>query len=354
MSTIGYKIFEGEENMRYGIENNREWIKKTVLFPVQSSVLDEEELFSEVVKEYCISDPITCRFLSRGDTDIYRVKTLKRNYYLKIYRPPKTLDSAETEASFVWALSNFGAKVVKPVPRRNGQFADQVNAPEGIRPMLMYEEAPPPLPKELDDELLSIIGEKVAFVHNVADNINASFNIPEIDIKEHLRECVYFTSQFLSDKEGKYLKDVATHLRNYLQKQSTISSDFGFCHADLVMSNIRLTEDEVVTFFDFGNALKTWRAYDLSVVHWSLVNRYKDRGDKLWDAFLLGYKSNRPLPILLIENLAALLVLRQIGFLGGNCATLPLRLGTEPFESGFIEQGMSRLKRLVELSGIGN
>lgn len=44
--------------------------------------------------------------------------------------------------------------------------------------------------------------------------------------------------------------------------------------------------------------------------------------------------------------------MRQISFLGGNCATLPLRLGREPLESGFMDEQMKRLGRLVELSGI--
>jgi Ser/Thr protein kinase RdoA (MazF antagonist) len=108
----------------------------------------------------------------------------------------------------------------------------------------------------------------------------------------------------------------------------------------------------VVTLFDFGNAMKTWRVFELAVVYWSLENRYKESQKKLWEAFLQGYRANRSLPAALSENIAAMLVLRQIGFLGGNCATLPLRLGTEPFESGFIEREMERLRQLVDTSGI--
>jgi Ser/Thr protein kinase RdoA (MazF antagonist) len=258
----------------------------------------------------------------------------------------------EAEASFVWALSEAGVEVVKPVVRKDGQYACQVIAPEGKRPMLMYEEAPPPLPKELDDGLLSQIGEKVALVHDVADDIGESISIPKIDIEGQLQENVYFTSQFLSDRENKYLEEVSIHLKGYLQKQPRTSYEFGLCHADLVISNIRLTEEGEIVFFDFGNAMRTWRAYDLAIVHWSLVNRDKENGEKLWEAFLQGYKYIRSIPIMIVENLSALLVLRQMGFLGGNCATLPLRLGTEPFESGFLEREMIRLKQLAELSGI--
>jgi Ser/Thr protein kinase RdoA (MazF antagonist) len=286
------------------------------------------------------------------------VKTSARNYYLKVYRPPESLESAEAEASLVWALSSSGVNVVKPVPRRNGQYAIQVVAPEGIRPMLLYEEAPPPLPKELDDELLSQIGENVALMHDVADKLDTSFDIPEIDLEGHLQERVFFTSQYLSDDESSSLEEISIHLKNLLQKQSRTYPDFGLCHADLVLSNIRLTEEGEVTFFDFGNALKVWRAYELAIVYWSLMNRYEGNGQELWEAFLQGYKSNRPLPELILENIAALLVLRQIEFLGGNCATLPLRLGTEPLESGFIEREMMCLKQLVEescvLTQVGN
>jgi Ser/Thr protein kinase RdoA (MazF antagonist) len=340
--------------MRYGIDKNRQWIKQEGMFPVQSSVLDEEELLSEVIKDYCVVDPVSCRFLSRGDSDIYRVKTSTRNYYLKIHRPPKSLELAEAEALFVSALSASGIEVVKPLQRRDGQYAHRVFAPEGIRPMLLYEEAPPPLPKEMDVGLLSQIGKKVALVHDAADKMGEAFDIPEIDLEGHHQEGVFFTSQFLSDEERKYFEEVSTQLKNFLQKQSRISPAFGLCHADLVMSNIRLTKEGKVTFFDFSNALRIWRAYELAIVYWSQNYRYKDNGEKLWEAFLKGYQSNRTLPKLISENINEFLVLRQIGFISGNCATLPLRLGTEPFESRFIENEMKQLQQLVEKSGILN
>jgi len=71
-----------------------------------------------------------------------------------------------------------------------------------------------------------------------------------------------------------------------------------------------------------------------------------------WKAFLQGYASVRPLPQTWSKQIVVMLILRQIGFLGGNCATLPLRLGTEPFESDFIAKEMNRLRKLVDESGI--
>ncbi len=338
--------------MRYGLADYENSHADGPAFPVQSSVLDEEALLARVVKDYGISPPDSCRFLSRGDADIYRVKTATANFYLKVYRPPQSLERTEAEASFVSSLSACGVPVVKPVPRRDGRFAFQVSAPEGLRPMLLFEEAPPPLPSQLDETLLSQVGGKVAFFHNVADEFDDDFGISEIHSDLFLREQVYYTSQFLSKQDRAFLSDVSRRLGIILERLPNKAPNFGLCHGDLVMSNLRLTTEGTITLFDFGNALKTWRVYELAIVHSSLGNRYRDCRDHLWKAFLRGYESIRTNPEAISEHLAVMLVLRQISFMGGNCATLPLRLGTELFESDFIEEEMTRLRKLVEDSGI--
>ena len=338
--------------MRYGLEDNRHWNHDSETFPVQSSVLDEEVLFREVVVDYPVRDLKSCRFLSRGDADIYRVKTTTRNFYLKVYRPPRSLAATESEGSFVWALSQAKIPVVMPVRRKDGRFAAQVPAPEGLRPMLLYQEAPPPIPSKLDEDLSSKIGGTIAMIHNAADQFEHHFGIAEFDVEGFFKQNLFFISQFLSDQDDAYLRNVSGHLKEFLQKLPQSTPEFGLCHADLVLSNIRQTEGGDIILFDFGNVVQIWRTFELAVVYWSLGNRYEDIREKSWDAFLLGFQNNRPLPEGLPENLNAMLVLRQIGFLGGNCASLPLRLGTEPFESGFIEKEIKRLRQFVERSGI--
>lgn len=338
--------------MRYGLVDYGNSRTVETVFPVQSSVLDEEALLSQVVQDYCIPAPDSCRFLTRGDADIYRVKTAATAFYLKVYRPPQSLQQTEAEALFVSALSTSGIPVVKPVPRADGRFAFQVSAPEGRRPMLLFEEAPPPLPSQLDEALLAQIGEKVALVHAVADEFDTDFGIPVMEGDVFLKERVYYTSHFLSEQDRVYLGDVSKGLGLILQQLPREKPGFGLCHADLVMSNLRLTTEGTITLFDFGNASKTWRVFDLAIVYWSLGNRYQDCRDHLWQAFLQGYEAIRPLPEAWSKHVIVMLILRQIGFLGGNCATLPLRLGTAPFESDFIEQEMKRLRKLVEESGI--
>lgn len=338
--------------MRYGLVGQPNASSDGAVFPVQSSVLDEEALLSRVVKDYAIPTPEACRFLTRGDADIYRVKTATEAFYLKVYRPPQSLEQTEAEALFVSALAASGVPVVKPILRTDGHFAYQVSAPEGARPMLLFEEAPPPLPPQLDEALLAQIGETVATVHVVADQYDIDFGISMLESAAFLQERTRYTRIFLSERDQAYLDNVARRLALILQQLPQEKPDFGLCHADLVMSNLRLTAEGTITLFDFGNAVRTWRAYDLAVIYWSQGHRHRDSRDQLWESFLEGYAAIRPLPEAISARLAAMLILRQISFLGGNCATLPLRLGTAPFESDFIEKGMKQLKTLVEKSGI--
>jgi Ser/Thr protein kinase RdoA (MazF antagonist) len=315
-------------------------------------VLDEGALLSEVLGDYTIPKPESCRFLTRGDADIYRVKTIKGNFYLKIYRPPRSLEVTEGEALFVSALSNAGIPVVKSVARKDGRFAFQVAAPEGVRPMLLYEEAPSPLPVPPDDKMLSKIGAAIAALHNTADQFNSDFGIPVFDFTSVLKERAESTCQFLGEDDQEYLTRISERLGNVLQQIPQQVPDFGLCHGDLVISNLRLAEDGGIVFFDFGDALQTWRVFDLSVISWALEHRVEGFHEYFWPAFISGYQSNRSLPEDWSTQLKIMLVLRQILFLGGNCGTLPLRLGIELFETDFLVNGMERLRKFVEDSGI--
>lgn len=334
--------------MRYGLIDHGDSFPDATAFPAQSSVLDEEALLSRVVRDYVIPTPVSCRFYDRGGADIYRVKTEASDFYLKIYRPPHTLEQAEAEASFVTALADAEIPIVRPVRRSSGEFASRVLASEGKRPMLLFEEAPPPLPAERDESLVAQLGRRIATMHVAADGFDTDFGVPEIDTDAFLKERVYYTSRFLSGEEGAYLNDVAQRLGVVLNQLPREKPDFGLCHADLVMSNIRMTTEGTITLFDFGNTLQTWRSFELALVYGSMRNRDQEDGGILWQAFLDGYRSIRSLPEALDVQIPLMMVLRMIGFLGGNCASLILRRGVESIESGFIENGMKRFREVVK------
>ena len=324
--------------------------QEETVFPAQSSVLDESALLEHVVREYQIGAAKSCRFLERGDADIYRVKTRGADYYLKVFRPPRSEVHAESEARFVARLAEVGVPVVCAVRRSDGAYASEVFASEGTRPILLFEEAPPPLPKELPVESMAGLGATIARVHEVADTDDSTYEIPARDLKTIEVERALHIREFASEEDSTFMAEVIEWIRPQLAAIPRETPEWGICHADLVMSNVRMGTDGLV-LFDFGSIARTYRGFDLSVVYWSLGHRYLDQREELWEAFLKGYESVRSLPDRLAERLPALHALRELAFLGGNAATLPLRLGTEPFESDFMSDGFDRMRSILRQAG---
>ena len=198
MSRGTMKPASTSDEKRFGLTADQDLKLRGDPFPAQSSVLDEQAL-TAMLEDYRIPPVVSCRFLTRGDADIYRVKTKGGNHYLKVYRPPARRTRVEAEASFVAALSAAGVAVVKPVLREDGHYGCEARALEGMRPMLLFEEAPAPLAPELDWPLLGKIGSALARLHEAADDMKTDCGIGAMDCKAFLAEKVGYTSRFLSE-----------------------------------------------------------------------------------------------------------------------------------------------------------
>ncbi len=320
-------------------------------FPAQSTVLDESALLQRIVKTYRIGQPESCRFLCRGAADVYRVVARGANYYLKIYRPPSPQAHAESEARFLARLSEAGLPVVRAVPRTDGTYACQVLASEGPRPILLFEEAPPPLPGELVVEQMTALGQTVARMHELADADSAPYDLPTFDLDTIEVERAQDIRQFASEDDAAFMTAVIDWMRPRLAEILREAPEWGICHGDLVLSNVRVGE-EGVTLFDFGNITRTYRGLELAIVFWSLGHRYADQRAGCWKALLGGYESIRSLPDGMTERLPIFLILRELAFLGGNATSLPLRLGTEPFESSFMSDGFNRIRSTLKEAGV--
>jgi len=302
------------------------------------------------VRDYAIAPAKSCRFFDRGDSDIYRVETEQHLYYLKVYRPPNTQEQAESEARFVHRLAEANLPVVRPIPRHDGVYASVAYAGEGARPILLFEEAPPPLPRTPSEDQISALGSLVTRVHEIADSEPTPNGISSFDLETLVKERIPAIRTFATTEEdAAFLDNVLAIIRPTIEAIPRTAPEWGLCHADLVLSNAR-GDAQGVWLFDFGNLACTYRGFDLSIVYWSLGHRDREKRDDLWAAFLGGYTAIRPLPAKLRERLPAYLAMRELALLGGNAESLPLRLGTAPFESTFMHDGFSRIRRILSLA----
>ena len=335
--------------MRFGLEipHGNPYGDRTT-FPAQSSVLDEEALLHRVVGDYDIPSPQACLFLSRGDSDVYRIYTEGPRYYLKVYRPPHSLAWAESEARFVTGLSHLGIPVVGVAKRRDGAFATQVVASEGRRPALVFQEAPGAQLAPVDTDACLRFGAALGELHQAADALDEDYAFRMFDCDYVSQALLPFAERLIDEDVRGSLRALLKTLRSRLQQFSTGAPGFGLCHADLVLSNVRLGDDGSIVFLDFGNAAFTWRACDLAVVHQTLFRRQaQDPHDRLWGAFLRGYSQVRELPEGSGRNLPLFLLLRKVSWIAGVMASCPLRMGTETFDHKWVREQMPGLGELA-------
>ena len=334
--------------MRYGLtESNRGNHEDRKGFPAQSSVLDEEALLHRVVSEYPLVDPESCRFFSRGDSDVYRVPVAHDVYYLKIYRPPHTQALAEAEAEFVSDLHAHGAPVVPAVARRDGRYATLIMASEGPRPALLFEAAPAAGFAADDVAACRELGRAVAGLHDVADCLIRRHALRILDAAAAMREMLRYARVHLFPNEYDDLEQLSGRVLGCLDMLSTEPPNFGPCHSDLALSNIRQRPDGAVVFFDFGDACYTWRASELAGARARLPGDGSADTSEHRDAFLAGYASVRALPDGIPQQLVTLVLFRRLLGFCSILASCPLRMGTEGFGRQFVDHLLPSIRDLA-------
>lgn len=335
--------------MRYGLStSNARDYRDRKTFPAQSTVLDEEAVLERLVPQYALPDVASCHFFSRGDADIYCLQTVGASFYLKIYRPPDSLEKAEAEGVLVNALHAQGASVVPAVARQDGAYATPVSASEGLRVALVFHEAPPNELNTADEETYVRLGEAVARLHTAGDSVGLNHLAGAFD--EPL--LLPFAERLAYADDFAVLQRLHEQIQMALRAVDT-EEDVGWCHRDLALCNIRRNGSGDVVFFDFGNARLTSRSIEMARLRSSLLQHDRS-GDfpRQWSRLEQAYAHVRRSPWLdhSEEHWRLLRALLWIQWIGGVMSSCPLRMGSETFNPDWVREQLSRLRELLSAS----
>jgi Ser/Thr protein kinase RdoA (MazF antagonist) len=237
--------------------------------------------------------------------------------------------------------------VVAAVPRRDCAFATEVIASEGTRAALVFEEAPPFRFDAGDESACRRLGTAVARLHAAGDALG-----PESIRAFAGSDLLPFARRLAYEEDYAELQNLRQKLRERLGELPDCAGedDVGWCHSDLVLSNIRCREDGSIVFFDFGDAGFIPRANELARIRGSLWKRQAPkRSDGMWAAFVDGYAQVRIVPEIAEHSDWLLMVeaLRRIDWIGGVMASCPLRMGTETFNPEWVRKQLLSVRESV-------
>jgi Ser/Thr protein kinase RdoA (MazF antagonist) len=254
------------------------------------------EAFGSFVEDrYTIGRVVECVLYRSYANEVYRIRAAQgTTYFFKVARRSwRSLDDVRWEAELQIHLNRHRIPVAEPLPQRSGNVVAVLEAPEGRRAAVLYEETlgqkphPPHSPA-----LYSAFGAAAARMHDAMDRFDAPSPRPARSTEwlVTMSTAIVSAQLALHSDERAFVDAFGTWLAGEIDSRAP-SLEWGICHGDLTLDNLRIDDNGTVTFFDFDLATPAWRVSDLCGLYtWSLSD---DSAVPLWHAFLAGYRTER-------------------------------------------------------------
>lgn len=320
--------------------------QETMKIGASYSTVCGEELLSKLVPQYQIENTETCQFWQRGVNDTYQVCTSDEIYSLRVYRHKlRSKDEIDYEVSALNYLRAQGAKVAFPIEKYEGGYVSEIQAPEGIRYVIMTTHAKGSEPNYDDADAGRLFGESIAELHNLSGGFETKHTRPRLESEYLLDRSLEMIIPFCTKMpaEQKLLEEAAANLNRTLIGVPLSNLDIGFCHGDCHGCNVHYNNGSL-THFDFDCCGFGFRVFELATFKWGILG--DDNEKELWSMFLDGYSSKRKITDDDMALVDLYVVIRQIWWMAlimGNAKDF----GYSETNYEFIKHNVSKIERML-------
>ena len=295
------------------------------LFPVTHSTPCTKALLSRIMPDYDGGVAVGCRLLMHGLNDTFEVRTADHRYILRVYRSGwRTPDDIGYELDLLNHLGRKGFPASVPVLRRDGSYLQELCFPEGKRYAVLFTYAEGKevyCNKEGEESNAELYGRSAARMHlALEDFASPNLRFP-LDMEHLLDEPLTAALSLLGHRpeDAAYLLRLADRLRQAVADLPMEGLERTACFGDFHGGNAHLSDDGILTFFDFDCGGPGWTAYDVGVYRWS-AKLGGDEKETRWNAFLKGYTEHRTLEELDLQATTYFVPIRHIWLMGLHAA----------------------------------
>jgi Ser/Thr protein kinase RdoA (MazF antagonist) len=319
--------------------------------PVMHSILSADGLLALITRVYSLDPLIACFLLRHGWNDTYQLSTQSARYIVRIYAVAwHTLSEIQFEIDLLRHLAQQNAPVSAPILRTDGQAMTKLQAPEGIRYLALFPYAPGEVPAIPigNQEQSYHFGGALAAIHAAADTFHSSLACIHYDLETLLDRPIATLRPYLAHRlaDWDYLVEVAEEIRAGVTKLLPHGLDWGIIHGDPLSANARITSDNQVTWYDFEFCGFGWRALDLAHAFASAQDHTNSAS--VWNAFLEGYRSKRPISETDLAAMPFLSAAADIWSMSINLVKGPID-GFECFDDRFFDSRFKWLRESVAI-----
>ncbi|MBP7556587.1 MAG: phosphotransferase [Chitinophagaceae bacterium] len=272
------------------------------LFPTIYSTLDPQALAALVTLHYGLP-AATGQLLVRGVGDTYLIEATDQRFILRVYRSShRSLSQINAEIEMLNALKKATVPVSYPIADRQGNYIQQLEAAEGVRPAVLFTYAPGTTVNKLNDAQLQNLGRAMAAFHNVSASVKLKEERWEYNLMTIFDEPLQRLQPAFASIPTEYdwwLK-AADQAKSALTQLPLPDFAIGYCQYDFLPKNFHF-EDDVITLFDFDFLGHGWLINDVMTfwthlcldVHFGRMTQAE--ADRSYHILLTAYRQVRPL-----------------------------------------------------------
>ncbi|MGV7217191.1 phosphotransferase enzyme family protein [Bradyrhizobium sp. UFLA05-112] len=285
-----------------------------------------------VAERYALPAPLQCRMLNRGFNDVYLIVTATDERYVFRLSHHRARGAADvrTETDFLVHLDRSGVPVAAPVETREGSLFVQGQAPEGVREGVLFRELAGRVPEATSTADARANGVTLAKLHNAAESHSAPAALYKLDLDHLLRRpLARIRDSNILEIAGAHIGDLEAIAARTAERIETLDHlTWTHCHGDCHGFNARISDAGDAVFFDFDDGGPGYLAYDLSVFLWAKLS-FGRKLYTMWDVFIDGYRTIRPIAPDDFEAAHAFVIVRHF-WLMGEYASRTREWGSEP------------------------
>ncbi|WP_339886735.1 phosphotransferase [uncultured Flavobacterium sp.] len=267
-------------------------------FPVTTSTLSSDALGTFIKENYLLGEHFECKLFRTGINHTYFLNDNSSKYAVRVYCYKwRTKEEIEAELSLLLLLKQNNISISFPIADKNGNFIQEINAPEGLRYVVLFSFAKGEKMRFMTEETCSVIGSLMAKIHNVTANrvMDRMYYSTDVLLNQSYNHLKPFFSEDLNEMQ--LIKQMGSTLSKTLLNTSLSSSQKGIVHLDIWYDNLSVLNANEITIFDFDNCGNG--AFILDVGYFCKQLFFIETDKTVYESkvasFLKGYQKVKPL-----------------------------------------------------------
>ena len=267
-------------------------------FPVIASILSEKDLGKFIIEKYNLNDSLECKLYRTGVNHTYFISNSNEKYVVRVYcHNWRSKNEIIEELELLKVLKDNNLPISYPISDKNEELIQEINAPEGIRYVVLFSFAKGEKVRFITDENCFTVGSIMAKIHNVTANkkINRVNYSSDILLEQSYNYLKSFFSEDLS--EMKFLKETGLEIAKVFAENNLAENQKGIVHLDIWYDNFSINKENEITIFDFDNCGNGNLILDLGYFCKQLffIEQDKNQYESKAKSFIDGYQQFRTL-----------------------------------------------------------